>query len=170
MNKEPIVYLDQMHWIHLAQAATDHTEGEKYKSAYDRLLELSSAGSITVVLSLTNYMELAKTGSYKNRSDVANVMAKLTGLKTLPSIHRLSDYETEQYVRSIYSLPPLPEIDTIGIGFSFIVNGRNQMLTMNYPDPNISKLFIERLGGEEAVKKLEYEFTARNGALNRTEP
>jgi hypothetical protein len=69
------IYLDQLHWIHLAQAHTSHKDGGRYKEVYQYLLERRAEGKIVCPLSLTHYMELSATGSYRQRTDVATVLA-----------------------------------------------------------------------------------------------
>ena len=59
------IYLDQLHWIHLAQAHTGHKNGEQYKEVYQYLLEQRKADTIVCPLSLTHYMELSATGNYR---------------------------------------------------------------------------------------------------------
>src|SRR6266699_2321638 len=102
------IYLDQSHWIHLAQAHTSHKNGERYKEVYQYLLEWRAAGKIVCPLSLTHYMELYATGSYRQRTDVATVMSTLSGFRTIASTSVLRRAEIEQALNKRFGKPEEP--------------------------------------------------------------
>src|SRR5205823_2468539 len=109
MISKPIsIYLDQLHWIHLAQAHTGHKDGERYKEVSEYLLGRKDAGKIVCALSLTHYMELSATGSYRQRTDVATVMAKLSGFRTIAPMSVLRRVEIEQALHKHFGKPEEP--------------------------------------------------------------
>jgi hypothetical protein len=102
------IYLDQLHWIHLAQAHTSHKNGERYKEVHQILLERRAAVKIVCPLSLTHYMELYATGSYRQRTDVATVMATLSGFRTIAPTSVLRRAEIEQALSKRFGRPEEP--------------------------------------------------------------
>jgi hypothetical protein len=76
-----MVYLDQNHWVYLAQAAAGSGTAA-HRRALDALH--SVAGRIVIPLSSVHFMEMA--GNRRSgRSDVADLMEELTGFVCLPS-------------------------------------------------------------------------------------
>src|SRR5579859_2424460 len=129
MSDQPIsIYLDQLHWIHLAQASTNHKNGEPYQDVYQHLITLKGAGKIVCPLSLTHYMELSATGSYRQRTDVATVMAALSGFRTIAPTSVLQRAEIEQALYKQFGKPEAPmEPQPFGLGVFYAASGKNRM-------------------------------------------
>jgi hypothetical protein len=72
-----LVYLDLNHWIYLAQAATGHRDGARYRDALELLWRL--ADDVVIALAAVHYMEMAGITDPRQRFDVAAVMEELTG-------------------------------------------------------------------------------------------
>jgi hypothetical protein len=77
-----LVYLDQNHWIYLAQAAAGRPHGRPYRDALTELREARRAGRAVFPLSLTHLMEMS-TITRRQRGDVASVMEELSGFTSL---------------------------------------------------------------------------------------
>ena len=77
------------HWIYLAQAATGHPNGRRYRVALDKLRE--AADRIVIPLACVHYMEMEGNRNSAQRADVANIMEELSGPLVSPrsSILRL---------------------------------------------------------------------------------
>ena len=73
-----IIYLDQNHWISLAKANTHHPQGLMFSKVLSYLKKAVADGYVVCPLSLTHYMELSYIRNFKQRSDVAEVMAQLS--------------------------------------------------------------------------------------------
>ncbi len=154
------IYLDQLHWIHLAQAHTGHKDGERYKGAYQYLLERRNAGKIVCPLSLTHYMELSATGNYRQRTDVATVMKTLSGFRTIASTSVLRRAEIEQALHKRFGKPEGPmQPQPFGFGVSYAANGENRMMKIHGKGSSMESL-AAAVGGIEKIKELECEFTA----------
>src|SRR5437763_13995309 len=130
MSSMPVsIYLDQLHWIHLAQAHTGHKNGEHYKEVHQSLLERTAAGKIVCPSSLTHYIELSATGNYRQRTDVATVMAVLSGFSTIAPTSVLQRAEIEQALNKRFGKPEVPmQTQPFGFGVSFAANGENRMM------------------------------------------
>lgn len=74
---KPLVYLDMNHWIYLAQAATGHADGQRYREALDALRQ--AAGRVVIPLASVHYMEMEGNRDAARRFDVAAVMEELSG-------------------------------------------------------------------------------------------
>src|SRR6266487_4209779 len=156
MNSMPVsIYLDQLHWIHLAQAHTGHKDGERYKGAYQYLLERRNAGKIVCPLSLTHYMELSATGNYRQRTDVATVMKTLSGFRTIAPTSVLRRAEIEQALNRRFGKPEVPtRSQPLGIGVFFAANGENRMIKIRGNGSTMESL-ATAVGGIEKIKELE---------------
>jgi hypothetical protein len=71
-----LVYLDLNHWIYLAQAATGHRAGARYRHALDALRQATD--DVVITLAAVHYMEMAGITDPRQRSDIAAVMEELT--------------------------------------------------------------------------------------------
>src|SRR5260370_19019775 len=142
MSDQPVsIYLDQLHWIYLAQAHTNHQSGEPYKKVYRHLLEQREAGKIVCPLSLTHYMELSATGSYRQRTDVATVMASLSGFRTIAPTSVLRRAEIEQALYKCFGKPEAPmQPQPFGLGVFYAARGRNQMAKIEGDDASMQAL------------------------------
>ncbi len=154
------IYLDQLHWIHLAQAHTSHKNGERYKEAYQYLLTQREAGKIVCPLSLTHYMELYATGNYRQRTDVAMVMVVLSGFRTIAPTSVLRRAEIEQALHTRFSKPEIPmRPKPFGLGASYAATGENKMIKISGSDSSMAS-FAAKVGGIDKIKELERKFTA----------
>ncbi|MFZ1153995.1 MAG: hypothetical protein WAN93_03730 [Solirubrobacteraceae bacterium] len=73
----PLVYLDMNQWIYLAQAATGHANGKRYKKALKALR--GARGSVVIPLSAAHYMEVDGIRDAGRRSNLASLMEELSG-------------------------------------------------------------------------------------------
>ncbi len=154
------IYLDQLHWIHLAQAHVGHKNGEQYKKVYRYLLEQRKAGTIVCPLSLTHYMELSATGNYRQRTDVATVMAELSEFRTIASMSVVRRAEIEQALHKHFGKPEKPiQMQPFGNGVSFAANGVNRAMKLRSNSSSIESL-AATMGDIEKLRELEHEATA----------
>ncbi len=149
------IYLDQLHWIHLAQAHTRHKSGEQYYEVYQYLLEQREADKIFCPLSLTHYMELSATGNYRQRTDVATVMAELSQFRTIASMSVLRHAEIEQALHKHFGKPEDPmQTQPFGSGVSFAANGVNRAMKLHSKSSSIESL-ATAMGGIEKLREFE---------------
>jgi hypothetical protein len=74
-----LIYLDLLHWVTLAKAATGHAQGADHVLALETLREAVASGEYVIPLCSTHMMELAPTKNQRQRFDVAQVMEDLSG-------------------------------------------------------------------------------------------
>lgn len=162
MSSMPIsIYLDQLHWIHLAQAHTDHASGERYKEIYQHLLKQREAGKIVCPLSLTHYMEVSGIGSYRQRTDIVAVMGELSRFRTIAPMSVLRDAEIEQALYKHFGKPEVPkQPEPFGFGINFAATGESKTRKFRGNAAALESL-AARLGGVEKVRELELEATIR---------
>ena len=159
MNKDkPVsIYLDQNHWIHLGQASTGHPTGEKYRKIYDYLRRHKKGGRIVCPLSCTHYQEVHATGSYKQRTDVANVMAELSSFKTITTASALQKAEIEHALNKHFGKPVEPRlIKPFGLGVNFACSGQTKILRFTGTEGAVESL-AKAVGGKDKVRQLEDE-------------
>lgn len=101
-----LIYLDQKHWIHLAQADTGHRDGSRYAAALQAARAARAAGTVIFPLSLTHYEETLKITDPRQRGDLARVMEQLSGFTALPVRRLTALYELDA------ALVPAIEIET----------------------------------------------------------
>ena len=117
LTGRPVVYLDLNHWISLAKAAVGHPQGESFKDALDTCRSAALRGSATFVLAGAHYLEVLKVTSARQRRDIADVMERLTGFRTLVSRLAVMKLELSSTLDSILGLKSRDaEIELIGHG------------------------------------------------------
>jgi hypothetical protein len=114
-----LVYLDQKHWVHLAQADTGHPDGTCYAAALQAARAARAAGTALFPLSMVHYSETLKVTSVRHRSDLARLMEELSGFTALPARRLTALYELDAAVTAATGTPAstLPAIDLLGRGF-----------------------------------------------------
>ena len=78
-----LVYLDLNHFINLAKVAIGKTAPSGYAELLTAVRDAVTSGRATFPLSATHLMEVSDIGKAKQRVDVANVMAELSGFNYL---------------------------------------------------------------------------------------
>jgi hypothetical protein len=161
MNSSPVtIYLDQLHWIGLAQAKKGKPVGMPYLPAYRFLTEQAERGKIFCPLSLTHYMELAATGSYRQRTDVATVMTELSGFRTISSTTTLKKAEIRQALNKYFGKPVAPiKPEPFGFGAFFAGNGEIKVAKLS-GDQRAIDAFASTIGGSSKLKEWEHKITA----------
>jgi hypothetical protein len=73
----PVVYLDQNHWVKLAQLERSPHKVEAYREAYERLTELARSSAVALPLSSAHSFETAKKDG-RQRRELAITMLRLS--------------------------------------------------------------------------------------------
>lgn len=152
----PVVYLDQRHWIALAQRlhSPDELSTQDHEPA-SQLIELARSKSIVLPLSSANLWEIAPTGPH--RRDVAMTMAELSRGWQLRSPVNVRGQELSQSMRGkspvraerVISLEPGSMFDAtqrsqlevleapadLGLLFNRIVNAQASVASVLEDDP-----------------------------------
>ncbi len=114
------VYLDLNHWISLAKARVGRPDGARFAPCLELLTKAVDSGKVIVPLGLTHYTEVANITDVRQRADIANAMAVLSGFITLAGRkHRLRG-EVAQALHQRLGRPGFPErLQPFGRGFAF---------------------------------------------------
>ena len=77
------VYLDLKDWVALAKARLGRPEFPHDRAVYEALLAATTSSQVLVPLSATTYQELSRITSLRQRTDLANVIAEISGFATI---------------------------------------------------------------------------------------
>ena len=116
-----IIYLDQMHWIGLAQARTGHHDGARYADALRALGDGVVNHALSLPLSSVHYAELGGTISIRRRTDVALTMSILSEFVTIAPRAAVLKAELRHALgkwRGLNIRPPAHD-EVFGSGFAF---------------------------------------------------
>jgi hypothetical protein len=117
------VYLDLNHWIYLAQAATGHARGRRYREALDALRQ--AAGRVVIPLASVHYMEMEGNRNAAQRADVANVMEELSGFVCVMPRSSILRVEIDAALAQIVGTPNrVGNAPLLGWGVPSCVHGR----------------------------------------------
>lgn len=114
------VYLDLNHWISLAKARVGRPDGARFIPCLDLLVAAVGSGTVIVPLGLTHYIEVANIADVRQRADIANVMAVLSGFTTLAARKHRLRCEVAQALHQRLGRPLFPErLNPFGCGLAF---------------------------------------------------
>ena len=102
------VYLDLNHWIALAKAQVGHRDGARFAACLDLLVKAVDSGKVILPLGLTHYVEVANITDVRQRADIANAMAELSGFTTLAARKHRLRCEVAQALHQRLGLPLSP--------------------------------------------------------------
>jgi hypothetical protein len=154
-----LIYLDQKHWIHLAQADTGHRDGPRYAAALQAARAALAAGTAIFPLSLTHYEETLKITDPRQRGDLARVMEQLSGFTALPARRLTALYELDAALAPAVRIEAsaLTPTDLLGRGFRW-AHGLPIVGRIVGPDgKDGTELLRERLG-RAAADQLVVDF------------
>lgn len=97
----PTVALDQHHWIRLARAGRHPSEDHCYTKILELADNLHQAGVVRFPLTADRYWETWMKGTPRQRIDVAEVMARLSGYETMIDLDTLTVFEIEACVHRL---------------------------------------------------------------------
>jgi hypothetical protein len=151
-----LVYLDQKHWVHLAQADTGHPNGHQYATALQAARAARTSGTATFPLSMTHYDETLKITRADWRGNLARIMEELSGFTALPARRVTARYELDAALVPVLDIQTsaLTPTDLLGRGFRWAhalpITGR-----IVGPDgQDGAEKLRQRLGAEETAELL----------------
>lgn len=142
-----LVYLDLNQWIYLAQAATGHRNGPRYRPALEACRTARSNGTALFPLSSTHYEELAKITNPAQRSALASLMEELSGFTALlarPTVMRLELDAALTAKLGPSPHPPVPR-DLLGRGFGWALD-QPQRLRLHGPQGEVTEQVRQQMG------------------------
>jgi hypothetical protein len=123
------VYLDLKDWVALAKARLGRPEFPHDQAAYEALQAAVTTGQVIVPLSATTYEELSRIASLRQRTDLANVIAEISGFVTITGRSVAMRYQVLKALADRYGGPEPPLLRPLGIGIQFAAaDGRRLVL------------------------------------------
>jgi hypothetical protein len=77
------IYLDHKDWVALARARFGRPEFPHDQAAYEALGAAVNSGQVIVLLSAITYQELSRTGSLRQRTELTDVIAEISGVAAI---------------------------------------------------------------------------------------
>jgi hypothetical protein len=101
------VYLDQLHWVSLARAATDRPAGHDFKRILRAVGNAVDSGKASFPLSSHHYYENHKQHDIGRRHHMASVMAGISQYATIGSLEQVIPGELEKALQARFGRPQL---------------------------------------------------------------
>jgi hypothetical protein len=142
------VYLDVKDWVALAKARLGRPEYPHDAAAYEALCTATKDGQALVTLTAATHMEVARISSLRQRTDLANVIAELSGFVTISGRAAVVDHQLRTALATRLGGAPPGPIPIFGLGQPFAVG-------------NNGKFVLRRKGGgtpdlpPELIRELE---------------
>jgi hypothetical protein len=149
-----VVYLDLLHWIGLAKAATGHRGGARYADVLAACRSARDAGVAIFPLSAVHYMEVSKIVRPDRRADIATIMEELSGFRTLVGRAQLLRIEREAALDEVTLPRAYAPAGTsyVGVGFGHAF-GRSGRLKLSGPAEHVRR-FREQVGDDKVNELL----------------
>src|SRR5208283_590881 len=118
------IYLDLKDWVALAKARLGRPEFPHDRAAYEALRAAVASGQVIVLLSGITYQELSRIGSLRQRTDLADVVAEISGFATITGRSVATRHQVLTALAARYGGPEPAPIRPLGIGINFAAGDR----------------------------------------------
>ena len=152
------IYLDLKDWVALAKARLGRPEFPHDRAAYEALRAAVASGQVIVLLSGVTYQELSRIGSLRQRTDLADVIAEISGFATITGRSVATRHQVLTALAARYGGPEPAPIRPLGIGINNVAPGAintpiNKALLENKPelDALLRNIPLGRLGSVDDV-------------------
>ena len=115
------IFLDLKDWVSLAKARLGRPQFPQDTRAYEALRAATSAGEVIVPLTAATYMEVARISSLRQRTDLANVIAEISGFVAITSLSVALEHQLQAALAARLGGPPPAPIPVFGLGNPFAV-------------------------------------------------
>jgi hypothetical protein len=128
-NRECLtVYLDVKDWVALAKARLGRPEFSHDQAAYEALKAATASGQVIVPLSAMTYQELGRITSLRQRTDLANVIAEISGFVTITGRSVAMRHQVLAALAARYGGPAPAPVRALGIGIQFATGDRRSFV------------------------------------------
>src|SRR5260221_4744196 len=121
------VYLDLKDWVSLAKARLGRPQLPQDQVAYEMLRAATAAGQVVVPLSATTVMEVVRISSLRQRTDLAAVIAEISGFATITGRWIAVDHQLRTALAARYGEAPAA-IRAFGLGVMFAFGDRRVLV------------------------------------------
>ena len=122
------VYLDLKDWVALAKSRLGRPEFPHDQAAYEALRAATASGQVIVLLSGVTYQELSRINSVRQRTDLADVIAEISGFATITGRSVATRHQVFTALAARYGGPEPAPIQPLGIGINFAVGDRRGLI------------------------------------------
>ena len=112
----------------LAKARLGRPEFPHDRAAYEALRTAVNSGQVTVLLSATTYAEVDRISSVRQRTDLANVMAEISGFVTITGRSIATKHQVLTALAARFGGPEPAPISPLGIGIAFAVGDQRRLV------------------------------------------
>ena len=113
------VFLDLKDWVAMAKARLGRPQFPHDARAYEALRAATAASQVIVPLTATTYMEVARISSLRQRTDLANVIAEISGFVAISGRSIVVDHQLRTALAARFGGPPPAPIPVFGLGSPF---------------------------------------------------
>jgi hypothetical protein len=122
------IYLDLKDWVALAKARLGRAEFPYDQAAYDRLRAAVTDRQVIVVLSATTYAEVGRISSLRQRTDLADVMAEISGFVTITGRSVALRHQFQTALAARFGGPESAPLRPLGLGIAFATGDRRRLV------------------------------------------
>ena len=122
------VYLDLKDWVALAKARLGRPEYEHDQVAYEALRAATATGQVVVPLTSTTYEEVSRISSLRQRTDLANVIAEISGFVTITGRSIALKHQMQTAIATRFGGPKPVPIRPLGLGIAFSAGDQRRLL------------------------------------------
>lgn len=113
------VYLDVKDWVALAKARLGRPESSHDQAVYEALQHATKAGRVIVPLTSAAHMEISRISSLRQRTDLANVVAEISGFVTITGRSIAVEHQMRTALAARFGGPEPEPIRPFGLGVMF---------------------------------------------------
>jgi hypothetical protein len=113
------ISLDVKDWVALAKARLGRPQFPQDARAYEALRAATAAGEVIVPLTAATYMEVARISSLRWRTDLANVIAEVSGFVAITGLSFVVEHQLRIALAALFGGPPPAPIPVFGLGNPF---------------------------------------------------
>lgn len=156
------IYLDLKDWVALAKARLGRAEFPYDQAAYDGLRSAVTARQVIVALSATTYVEVARNSSLRQRTDLADVMAEISGFVTITGRSVALRHQFQTALAARFGGPEPAPLSPLGLGIAFATGDRRRLVlrSKNGAEPGMP---AEQIREIEAFGRASLEYVMMRG-------
>lgn len=156
------IYLDVKDWVALAKARLGRPEFPQDEAAYKALRAATHAGEAIVFLTAATYMEVARISSLRQRTDLANVIAEITGFAAISGRSTVVQHQLQTALAARFGGQPPAPIAVLGIGQPFAV-GVQGAFVLRQKGGGTPDLPAAQVRAIETIARVTSEYTMLRG-------
>ncbi len=141
------VYLDLKDCVALAKARLGRPQYLQDELAYQALQTATASGQVIVPLSATTYQELSRITSLRQRTDLTNVIAEISGFVTITGRSVAMKHQVLTALTVRFGGPEPAPVRPLGIGIQFATGDQRRLVLRGRDDgpPNVPGALVREI-------------------------